>query len=240
MQQSEDLEYLCAVYHMSGKINESIDVLKTIIGSGVKIDKKKRDLFSAVYKAAIDSRRSLLFEYGNVVRDLCDLMDAIYDLYLDKYHDEVALLISYCKDAIGMIENILRGENDIPTIVYFIRFRGDLYRYICEFADSDESESSSKKAEEAYKEALDICEGNLPKEDPIRLGLLLNKSIFLYEIKHNIEEAYETISYVLQDYEICVNNLSLESQTESQEILAVMKDNLNNWACEIDFMSQLD
>ena len=47
------------------------------------------------------------------------------------------------------------------------------------------------KAEKSYQKAFDLAKDNLPSTHPIRLGLVLNYSVFFYEIKNNSAKACE-------------------------------------------------
>ena len=59
--------------------------------------------------------------------------------------------------------------------------RPDYYRYLAEFAEPNAKTAHSKKAEESYDSASDQAK-NLAPTHPIRLGLALNHSVFLYEV----------------------------------------------------------
>lgn len=60
--------------------------------------------------------------------------------------------------------------------------KGDYNRYLAEFLVDDEYNKAVDACEKAYKEA-NIKAGSLEPTNPIKLGLLLNYSVFYYEIQ---------------------------------------------------------
>ena len=60
--------------------------------------------------------------------------------------------------------------------------KADYYRYLAEFKQNDAKKEIGVKAEAAYKAATDHADSNLAPTHPIRLGLALNYSVFLYEV----------------------------------------------------------
>jgi len=53
------------------------------------------------------------------------------------------------------------------------------------------------QSENAYKEAFDVAEKDMPPTHPIRLGLALNYSVFFYEIINAPDRACELAKKVL-------------------------------------------
>lgn len=75
--------------------------------------------------------------------------------------------------------------DEIESKVFYLKMKGDYYRYKAEIENSDEVK---EKAEEAYKKAH---EEDLPPTHPIKLGLALNFSVFYYEIMNKSDKACE-------------------------------------------------
>lgn len=48
----------------------------------------------------------------------------------------------------------------------------------------------------AYQEAFDIAQKQLPSTHPVRLGLVLNFSVYYFEIQRNTEKACELANQV--------------------------------------------
>eukprot|EP00421_Protoceratium_reticulatum_P016045 CAMPEP_0168383334 /NCGR_PEP_ID=MMETSP0228-20121227/13849_1 /TAXON_ID=133427 /ORGANISM="Protoceratium reticulatum, Strain CCCM 535 (=CCMP 1889)" /LENGTH=66 /DNA_ID=CAMNT_0008396481 /DNA_START=1 /DNA_END=198 /DNA_ORIENTATION=- len=63
--------------------------------------------------------------------------------------------------------------------------KADYYRYIAEFRDGEEKSKAAESARLAYEEASKVAEKDLVVTHPIRLGLALNYSVFLYEVLQN-------------------------------------------------------
>merc|ERR1711972_1024826 len=66
---------------------------------------------------------------------------------------------------------------------------GDYYRYIAEFTDGDAKSKAAESARAAYADAQAVAEKDLAVTHPIRLGLALNYSVFMYEVLSNPDEA---------------------------------------------------
>ena len=62
-------------------------------------------------------------------------------------------------------------------------------RYIAEFSDGDAKSKAAENARLAYEEAHKVAEKDLPVTHPIRLGLVLNYSVFQYEVLQNPDKA---------------------------------------------------
>jgi hypothetical protein len=67
--------------------------------------------------------------------------------------------------------------------VFYWKMAGDYWRYLAEFASSEDRKGKAEKAKEKYEQATKTAvEQGLPPTNPIRLGLALNFSVFFYEI----------------------------------------------------------
>ena len=67
--------------------------------------------------------------------------------------------------------------------------KADYFRYIAEFSSNENRSSATKKAQIAYDEASGLAKTSLSNTHPMKLGLALNHSVFLYEIMQNTESA---------------------------------------------------
>lgn len=80
-------------------------------------------------------------------------------------------------------------------MVFLVKMKGDYYRYMAEYSQKEDKKEAASRAFGCYSEALslaNITKGiklTVSEVNPIRLGLLLNFSIFYYEIMQNKNKA---------------------------------------------------
>merc|ERR1712232_1496477 len=84
----------------------------------------------------------------------------------------------------SLIAKATTGESK----VFYEKMKADYYRYIAEFTNADEKAKASESARKAYESAKEVAEKDLAVTHPIRLGLILNYSVFQYEVLQNPEE----------------------------------------------------
>ena len=73
--------------------------------------------------------------------------------------------------------------------VFYLKMKGDYFRYLAEVAIADERTKIVQESQEAYQAAFDIAKSEMTPTHPIRLGLALNFSVFFYEILNSPERA---------------------------------------------------
>lgn len=83
-----------------------------------------------------------------------------------------------------------------------------------------------------YKDAIETAESVMNASHPIRLGLMLNYSVFLYEVKaatrRAINTAKEAFDGALEEFETGI--LTTEAYKDSTIILQLLKDNVKMWS----------
>ena len=107
--------------------------------------------------------------------------------------------------------------------------KGDYYRYIAEFNTGGARSKAVEKSLEAYEKANEIAEDNLAPTHPIRLGLILNFSVFYYEILHDSDKACMLAKKGFDDAIAELDSLNGESYKDSTLIMQLLRDNLTLW-----------
>lgn len=93
--------------------------------------------------------------------------------------------------------------------------KGDYHRYLAEFSTGDKRKASSEASLEAYSQASEIANVDLPPTHPIRLGLALNFSVFYYEIMNSPDKACQLAKQAFDDAIAELDTLSEESYKDS-------------------------
>ena len=85
--------------------------------------------------------------------------------------------------------------------VFYLKMKGDYYRYLAEVANGDARKAVVDDSQKAYQDAFDIAKSSMQPTHPIRLGLALNFSVFYYEIMSSPDKACQLAKQVI----ICWN-----------------------------------
>lgn len=135
-----------------------------------------------------------------------------------------------CDEILSLLDkHLIPSSNDNETKVFYHKMKGDYYRYLAEFSKQSDKGDVSDKAKEAYKEAVKIAD-ELPKTDPIRLGLALNFSVFYFEILGNPKEACLLARTAFEDAMSELDNVTEDKYKDATLIMQLLRDNLTLWA----------
>ena len=93
------------------------------------------------------------------------------------------------------------------------------------------SVSQVHQSAQAYTKATDAASG-LPPTHPIRLGLALNYSVFMYEVQSQQQEACSLAKQAFDDAIAELDTLDEESYKDSTLIMQLLRDNLTLWTSE--------
>ena len=80
--------------------------------------------------------------------------------------------------------------------VFYLKMKGDYYRYLAEVANGDARKAVVDDSQKAYQDAFDIAKSSMQPTHPIRLGLALNFSVFYYEIMSSPDKACQLAKQV--------------------------------------------
>ncbi|CAE7718729.1 unnamed protein product, partial [Symbiodinium microadriaticum] len=135
--------------------------------------------------------------------------------YCKKVEDE---LQSICDTILALLDNKLIAKASSG--------------YIAEFRDGDAKSSAAEKARQAYQEAEDVAKKDLAVTHPIRLGLALNYSVFMYEVLGNPDDACKMARTAFEDAIAELDNVAEDSYKDSTLIMQLLRDNLTLWTSD--------
>ena len=100
-----------------------------------------------------------------------------------------AELNSICQDILQLLsETLIKDTLAAEPKVFYQKMKADYFRYLAEFAQGDQKSAHADEAEAAYTKATDAA-SDLAPTHPIRLGLALNYSVFMYEVQNKQPDA---------------------------------------------------
>mmetsp|Transcript_39932 Transcript_39932/g.79957 ORF Transcript_39932/g.79957 Transcript_39932/m.79957 type:complete len:265 (-) Transcript_39932:366-1160(-) len=206
---------------------------------------EERNILSVAFKNVVSSRRASL----RICRSLIKKVESTggtklenVRTYTKRVEDELKKL---CGEILELLDGslIAKAEGDAEGVVFYMKMKADYYRYSAEVEGSTDgtgAESGSAalkeataKAHNAYKEATAVAEEKLRPTHPIRLGLALNYSVFLFE---GADQQKEACAHANAAFEASI--AELDSLTDKEEyhdstlIMQLLKDNLTLWTSD--------
>merc|ERR1712151_586413 len=138
-----------------------------------------------------------------------------------------------CDTILGLLDQDLIGTaSGGESKVFYQKMKADYYRYIAEFTEGDKKSSAAESARKAYQEAAEVAEKDLAVTHPIRLGLALNYSVFMYEVLTNSDEACKMARTAFEDAIAELDNVAEDSYKDSTLIMQLLRDNLTLWTSD--------
>lgn len=143
-------------------------------------------------------------------------------------------LFEECQVLISLLDTkLIKQTNNKEGRVFYLKMKGDYYRYMSE-ADEAAHSRYSNLSYEAYKQASDEALEGLPSTHPTRLGLTLNYAVYYYEICHDaaraVKMAKEAFDQAIADIEF----IDEEHYKDSTTIMQLLRDNLTVWTEEME------
>ena len=117
--------------------------------------------------------------------------------------------------------------------------KGDYFRYLGELKPESEEIRDSILAE--YKQAVELTRdrNGLPPSHPIALGLLLNVTIFYYDVLREKRKAiFLTERGYDEAYRWHLDSIPHERYRDSVVLLQMLKDNLTMWKGDPEFLRE--
>ena len=195
---------------------------------------EERNLFSVAYKNIVGARRSSWRIISSVEQKKTDDNEvALVRDYRKKIEEE---LEKVCNEVIDLLTDSLipsqEKSDDDEAAVFYLKMKGDYYRYLAEVATQDNKDEVVGKSNEAYDGAWEKAKEKLKSTHPIRLGLALNYSVFHYEIRNKPDKACKLAKMAFDDAIAELDQLSEDSYKDSTLIMQLLRDNLTLWTSD--------
>lgn len=239
----KELIYMTKLYTKASKFEEAIVFSIQYIQLNPNLTKDERNLFVTAFKNYITKRRSSWRNiHNNEKKEMIEIINQNKTeespklKYLKEIRNNIEKELRLgIKQMIAVIDELLLPiyEESPENSVFYLKLKGDYYRYLSEITGGENREQAIAEAEESYNTAYKISEV-LPHTDSIKLGLCLNYSVFLWEIREMQQDAAIIAQNAFNQVVSKINELEKMKAKDSILIIQLLKENLIMWSKEIE------
>jgi len=200
--------------------------------SNEQLSNEERNLLSVAYKNVVGARRSSWRVISSIEQKTegSERKQNMAKTYREKIEKE---LRDICTDVLNLLTEFLVPKAvNAESLVFYLKMKGDYYRYLAEVATGETRKDVIDDSESAYKEAFGIAKEKMAPTHPIRLGLALNYSVFFYEITNSPERACHLAKNAFDDAIAELDSLNEDSYKDSTLIMQLLRDNLTLWTSD--------
>eukprot|EP00759_Apiculatamorpha_spiralis_P000447 PhF_6_TR10113/c0_g1_i1/m.15727/K06630/YWHAE; 14-3-3 protein epsilon len=226
----DQLVFLAELCELSERYDDMIQFMKSVVKlAPSQLSVLERNLLSIGYKNVIGARRASW-------RILCSLEtkesegrnNTVVLAAIQKYKTHVEHEIAAgCLDLISILDSVLipNASDDVEAKASYLKMKADYHRYYAESAPGDEQKLL---AETTYNDALALVM-KMHVTHPVRLSLVLNFSVFTYEVLKQQDKGIHLAKTVCEQAEAHINSVEPEVRAEVSRILRLLRDNVNLW-----------
>jgi 14-3-3 protein epsilon len=247
----DDLVCLVMFAEQTERYDDMIKYMKDIIALQKELTIDERNLLSMAYKNAIGSRRvawrtiSSLEQREESKMNLNNdaaTTNSLHTRSNDSKYDAIKTyrrvieseLEDICHEILALLDkNILPITKNEESAIFYMKMKGDYYRYLSEFATAQNRRAAAEASLHAYKQASESAMKVLQPTHPIRLGLALNFSVFYHEILNSTDRACKLAKAAFDDAIAELDALDEDNYKDATLILQLLRDNLSLWASEV-------
>ncbi|EPS72908.1 14-3-3 protein [Genlisea aurea] len=238
----EQYLYVAKLAEQAERYEEMVQYMDTLVLSagGTELSVEERNLLSVAYKNVIGSLRAAWRIVSSIEQKEEGRKNDDHVVLVKQYRSKVETELSQvCAGILKLLaDNLIPSAASSESKVFYLKMKGDYYRYLAEFKAGNERKEAAEATMAAYKAAQDIAVADLSPTHPIRLGLALNFSVFYYEILNASEKACSMAKQAFEEAIAELDTLGEESYKDSTLIMQLLRDNLTLWTS--DMQDQLD
>lgn len=225
--------YMALLSQQCGKYEEMFKYLEDLV---VKRNKdfslKEREFLTYGYITYITSKRKALHMVMAYETKEKKNENSFYLMYIQEYRRTLETEITNsCQRIAYVLDSLLVKIAENPEAkIFYKKLKGDLNRYICEYAKDDLREKVMKDGLTAYQEALKMSK-DIPIMNETLLGLYLNMSLFYYEVVNERKNAIKIASQCVTKIDKDLPELDQENEKNKVivALIGLIKENLEKW-----------
>ncbi|CAF0831887.1 unnamed protein product [Adineta steineri] len=214
------------------RYDDMANAMKKVTEANSELTNEERNLLSVAYKNVVGARRSSWRVISSIEQKTegSERKQQMAKEYREKIEKE---LKDICQEVLTLLDKFLVPKATTPeSKVFYLKMKGDYYRYLSEVATGDERQKVIEESQRAYNDAFDIAKNQMQPTHPIRLGLALNFSVFYYEILNAPDRACHLAKQAFDDAIAELDTLNEESYKDSTLIMQLLRDNLTLWTSD--------
>ncbi|XP_052795565.1 14-3-3 protein zeta-like [Mya arenaria] len=222
----------------AGRWDDMVTYMKALVVKGRDLSVEERNMFANAYKNYVGQKRASWRVVSGIEQKIGS-SNRRRDLsreYRTKIEEELKVC---CNEVLSLIEQHLLNTIDTENRIFYLKMQGDYFRYLSEFSRDTISDGVFERAKVAYATAFEQAKENLSPAHPLRLGLILNFSVFHHEILESHETGCEMAREAVAAAADETNSLPESMRNDSTLIIQLMKDNIKIWSVEIESQNQL-
>ncbi|KAI6654246.1 14-3-3 protein 8 isoform X2 [Oopsacas minuta] len=230
IEERQRLVYQARLSEHCERYDDMVEAMKCIALKFSPMEIEERNLMSVGYKNVVGQRRTALRTFRHMLE-----MDPGSPQIIEYIKRVEYELDERCNE---IISDILSDEFintkcvNTKDKVFYLKMKGDYYRYMAEYKKDEARDSVAQNSLKAYNEALDKSI-ELEHTDTIKLGLALNFSVFYYEIMKKQSMAIDLAKKSFDEALASIDQLQDSEYKDATLILQLLRDNLTLWNNEI-------
>lgn len=220
----------------AGRYEDMAGYMRLVVETGVPMTKDEDGLLAAAYKRVVDAKRTSrrVLDATERKTDLAPWQAAVARRYAARVDAELRVL---CADVLSLVDGWLSSTraavSDPAAAVSYWKLRADYSRYAAEVADDPERRAVAvADSRAAYERADDLGRRALLAFDPVRLGLMLNYSVFLYQVCQQRKQGHDVAKRAFDDAVNEIDAIDAQMYDDATLILRLIRDNLTIWIQE--------
>lgn len=229
----EELVVFAKLAEQAERYDDMAAAMRKVTELECKLTQEKRNLLSVAYKNVVGARRSS-WRVISMIEQKAD-NDKRKGLVQEFRCKVEAELDATCNEVLSLLEkNLITDDCSDEERVFYLKMKGDYYRYIAEYKGEQDPERASAicSAEEAYSKAMEYAKKNMPSTHPNRLGLALNYSVFYYVIQNSPDKACNLAKEAFDEAISDLEKLQENDCKDSTLIMQLLRDNITLWTSD--------
>jgi|ERR1712086_47263 len=246
----EEAVYLARIAEQAERYEDMAQYMRMVVERSENcLNVVERTLLSIAFKNVVGARRAsvrVIDSLFNKEEERKDKGEGPRIPRLSNYRCKVQEeLRKICVDVLKLLDDHLipcigsgsGGEltdaDELEPKVFYLKMKADYYRYLADAATGNDElwVECAGNAELAYQLATKAADG-MAVTHPIRLGLALNFSAFLYEVQEKQTQACDIAKQAFGDAMSELDNLNEESYKDAVLFMQLLRDNLTQWTAD--------